>query len=61
MASSFYEGESCVSSRSVAEHYKSHAVPQANADQCQYLGNCIPTHSLTQQQSTNNKLGLMLC
>ena len=29
-------------------------------DQYQYLGNCPPTPPLTQQQSINNKLGLML-
>ena len=29
-------------------------------DQYQYLGNCPPTPPLTQQQSTDNKLGLML-
>ena len=30
------------------------------SDQYQYLGNCPPTPSLTQQQSINNKLRLML-
>ena len=30
------------------------------SDQYQYLGNCPPTHPLTQQQSIDNKLGLML-
>ena len=29
-------------------------------DQYQYLGNCPPTPPLTQQQSIDNKLGLML-
>ena len=29
-------------------------------DQYQYLGNCPPTPSLTQQQSIDNKLGWML-
>ena len=29
-------------------------------DQYQYLGNCPPTLTLSQQQSTENKLGLML-
>ena len=29
-------------------------------DQYQYLGNCLPTPPLTQQQSIDNKLGLML-
>ena len=29
-------------------------------DQYQYLGNCPPTPPITQQQSTDNKLGLML-
>ena len=29
-------------------------------DQCQYLGNCPPTPPLTQQQSIDNNLGLML-
>ena len=29
-------------------------------DQYQYLGNCPPTPTLTQPQSTENKLGLML-
>ena len=29
-------------------------------DQYQYLGNCPPTPPLSQQQSTDNKLGLML-
>ena len=29
-------------------------------DQYQYLGNCPPTPPLTQQQSINNKLGLLL-
>ena len=29
-------------------------------DQHQYLGNCLPTPPLTQQQSIDNKLGLML-
>ena len=29
-------------------------------DQCQCLNNCAPTPPLTQQQSTDNKLGLML-
>ena len=28
--------------------------------QYQYLGNCLPTPPLTQQQSIDNKLGLML-
>ena len=31
-----------------------------NWDQYQYLGNCPPTPPLTQQQSIDNKLGLML-
>ena len=30
------------------------------SDQYQYLGNCPPTPPLTQQQSIDNKLGLML-
>ena len=30
------------------------------SDQYQYLGNCPPTLPLTQQQSIDNKLGLML-
>ena len=30
------------------------------ADQYQYLGNCPPTPPVTQQQSIDNKLGLML-
>ena len=29
-------------------------------DQYQYLGNCPPTPPLSQQQSTDNKLGVML-
>ena len=29
-------------------------------DQYQYLGNCPPTPPLTQQESIDNKLGLML-
>ena len=29
-------------------------------DQYQYLGNCLPTPPLTQQQSIDNKLGLIL-
>ena len=29
-------------------------------DQYQYLGNCPPTPPFTQQQSVDNKLGLML-
>ena len=29
-------------------------------DQYQYLGNCPPTPPLTQQQSIDDKLGLML-
>ena len=29
-------------------------------DQYQYLGNCPPAPPLTQQQSIDNKLGLML-
>ena len=29
-------------------------------DQCQYLSGCAPTPPLTQQQSTDNKVGLML-
>ena len=29
-------------------------------DQYRYLGNCPPTPPLTQQQSIDNKLGLML-
>ena len=29
-------------------------------DQYQYLGNCPPTPTLSQQQSTESKLGLML-
>ena len=29
-------------------------------DQYQYLGNCSPTPPLTQQQSIDDKLGLML-
>ena len=29
-------------------------------DQYQYLGKCPPTPPLTQQQSIDNKLGLML-
>ena len=29
-------------------------------DQYQYLGNCPPTPPLTQQQSIDNNLGLML-
>ena len=29
-------------------------------DPYQYLGNCPPTPPLTQQQSNDNKLGLML-
>ena len=33
---------------------------RSDVDQYQYLGNCPPTPSLTQQQSTDNKLGLML-
>ena len=31
-----------------------------NLDQYQYLGNCPPTPHLTQQQSIDNKLRLML-
>ena len=30
------------------------------SDQYQYLGNCPPTHPLTQQQSIDSKLRLML-
>ena len=30
------------------------------SDQYQYLSNCPPTPPLTQQQSINNKLGLIL-
>ena len=30
------------------------------SDQYQYLGNCPPTPPLTQQQSIDNNLGLML-
>ena len=30
------------------------------SDQYQYLGNCPPTPPLTQQESIDNKLGLML-
>ena len=30
------------------------------SDQYQYLGNCPPTPPLTQQQSIDDKLGLML-
>ena len=30
------------------------------SDQCLYLTNCTPTPPLTQLQSTDNKLGLML-
>ena len=33
---------------------------KGSADQFQYLGNCPPTPPLTQQQSIDNKLGLML-
>ena len=32
----------------------------ALVDQYQYLGNCPPTPPLTQQQSVDNNLGLML-
>ena len=31
-----------------------------HSDQYQYLGNCPPTPPLTQQQSIDDKLGLML-
>ena len=34
--------------------------PARVSDQYQYLGNCPPTPPLTQQQSIDNKLGLML-
>ena len=37
-----------------------YAVSVASRDQYQYLGNCPPTLPLTQQQSIDNKLGLML-
>ena len=33
---------------------------KVNSDQYQYLGNCPPTPPLTQQQSIDNKSGLML-
>ena len=33
---------------------------KGSADQFQYLRNCPPTPPLTQQQSIDNKLGLML-
>ena len=33
---------------------------QKETDQYQYLGNCPPTPPLTQQQSIDSKLGLML-
>ena len=36
------------------------ASSQENWDQYQYLGNCPPTPPLTQRQSINNKLRLML-
>ena len=35
-------------------------IARSYVDQYQYLGNCPPTPPLTQQQSTDNKLGLML-
>ena len=35
-------------------------ISQQILDQYQYLGNCPPTPPLTQQQSIDNKLGLML-
>ena len=37
-----------------------YAVSVASRDQYQYLGNCPPTPPLTQKQSIDNKLGLML-
>ena len=37
-----------------------YAVSVASRDQYQYLGNYPPTPPLTQQQSIDNKLGLML-
>ena len=33
---------------------------KGKADQYQYLGNCPPTPPLTEQQSIDDKLGLML-
>ena len=35
-------------------------ITKVSTDQYQYLGNCPPTPPLTQQQSIDNKLGLML-
>ena len=35
-------------------------ITKVSTDQYQYLGNCPPTPPLTQQQSIDNKSGLML-
>ena len=35
-------------------------ITKVSTDQYLYLGNCQPTPPLTQQQSIDNKLGLML-
>ena len=37
-----------------------HRIEAEQLDQYQYLGNCPPAPPLTQQQSIDNKLGLML-
>ena len=37
-----------------------YVLTQGTLDQYQYLGNCPLTPPLTQQQSIDNKLGLML-
>ena len=42
------------------DHEKGTIDQLALVDQYQYLGNCPPTPPLTQQQSVDNKLGLML-
>ena len=57
---SFGERTALHSFRELQDMYVFFVILKSISDQYQYLGNCPPTPPLTQQQSIDNKLGLML-
>ena len=56
----FGERAALHSFRELQDMYVFFVILKSISNQYQYLGNCPPTPPLTQQQSIDNKLGLML-